>query len=397
MSKKGIGGVVSKIGTKVSCMAGMTGLKIKSKKPEILLVCGLVTMTGAVVSAVFAARKHDDIVEDHLERLEIAKVPVVVVEAMDAPSGSDVSDADGCAENGLENGAQNDGERNESGDLVRERSVKEIRKAVFKCYVVTTFKFIKNYALTGGLMAISAGFFVWMHNDQAGAIAGLSGAYMGLKEASERYEKRNIELNGIENHNMCKYGYKEVEVEEEDPDNGEKYTVKKKVPLKPGECECEDQNNEASEGDGDESLPSVNSSDFMNQFAGSSYYILFSKETAAGSFKGNLACDMNTINSAISYFSDIITTVRGWAIMNDFNDILGIERDAIGMRLGYMKGKRPVITWENLPYNADAVAGRPYDSILIEFQAPVDVIAVMESKRAEAKAARKAKGVKKSA
>lgn len=368
MSKKGIGGVFSKIGTKVSCMAGMTGLKIKSKKPEILLVCGLVTMTGAVVSAVFAARKHDDIVEDHLERLEIAKVPVVAVEAMDA---------------------QNDEEANGSNDLVRERSVKEIRKAVFKCYAVTTFKFVKNYALTGGLMAVSAGCFVWMHNDQAGAITGLSGAYMGLKEASELYEKRNIELNGIENHEMCKYGYKEIEVEEEDPDNGEKYIVKKKVALKPGEV-C-DQNGDLCCSDSD-SVTDLTADDIMNQLAGSNYYVLFSKETACGMFKGNFACDKATLDSAILYFRDILTTTRGWSIINDFNDALGIERDHVGMRLGYIKTDvAPVIRWEDLPYNADAVAGRPYDSILIEFSAPVDVHSVLKMKE------KKAKGVKKGA
>ena len=69
--------VLANVSKSISTKMGMAGLKLSEKKPEILLVCGIVTMGGAVVTAIVAARKHDEILEQHLSELlsEYYQVP----------------------------------------------------------------------------------------------------------------------------------------------------------------------------------------------------------------------------------------------------------------------------------------------------------------------------------
>lgn len=279
----------------LSRAAGLTGLKIREKKPQIFLIFGLVSMGGAIVSAVCAARKHDEIVEDHLKRLELAKAQYVVVEAMDGSSLDDSSGAD---------------DQNEAGDVVRERSAKEIRRDVTKCYLLTGCKMAKNYSLTAGLAVLAGMFFVTGHNEQAQTIVGLTGAYMGLKEYTDQYEKRNIELNGIENHNMCKYGYKEIEIEEEDPDNGEVTTSKVKVPLEGNDI--------------------VDNTVFRDQI------IVIDRHTSC-EYKGVASLDQMWLNAVENYLNDLLNT-REWVVVNDVLDELKVERTDEGRDIGWVKG-----------------------------------------------------------
>lgn len=293
------------VGNKMSCAAGMTGLKIRENKPKLLLIVGLVSMTGAVVSAVRAARKHDSIIDDHLKRLEIAKAPVVVVEAMEPNNPDSYLD-------------QNESKDVDAGnDVVRERSEKEIKHAVFKCYLVTGVKFVGNWSITLGCMALSTLALTKMYSDQSSAIVGLTSAYMGCKEYIDLYEKRNIELNGIENHNMCKYGYEEIEVEEEDPDNGEKYTIKKKVPIsneKIAEMICDDEG-----------------SNFFDQCI-----FVMDKHTSFY-YSGIANIDMTTLNSAEQHLNDLLAT-RGWVVINDGLRELGMDLTDSGRDNGWVKG-----------------------------------------------------------
>ena len=207
-----------KLPEKLSLGIGMTKLKIQAASPEILLGLGIVTMGGAVVAGIIAARHHDEIIADHEGRLEEAKANYILPDAEE-----DEFEIEGPDENG--------DYYLKDGTILNVRSDKEIARAVRKAYFKTIARFIRLYGLTAALMALSTLCFVGMHNIQAGRITGLVGAYTGLQEYIKRYEARNIELNGQKSHEMCKYGYKTVEVEEEDPDTGEVVKETKNVPI----------------------------------------------------------------------------------------------------------------------------------------------------------------------
>ena len=275
-----IKGFLKKGSLQASKMLGMNGLKLKEKSPEILMVVGVVTGGAAIVSAVFAGRKLDMLVADHEERVEAAKAEVVVDPECIDQNGEFLPDVDV-----------------EKAYITRTK--KEINRAVRHEYGVTLIRSLKLFALPGGLFAISMGSFVAVKNIQGGMINALTGAYTSLQEYCRAYEQRNIELNGEESHRMCKYGYKEVEVEEEDPDNGETYKVKKKVPLEASEIAAQNVYHD--------------------------HFITFSRQTSP-IYKGRKMYDLPTLEAAENYIEDLVYS-RGWAVLNDVYDALGMTRN----------------------------------------------------------------------
>ncbi len=324
----------------ISNTIGMTQLKLKNASPEIFLGLGLITMTGAVVSGIVAARNHDDILTDHEDRLAAAKAEVIVTEKEDEETGEIVE-----------------------VEVVRDK--KEISKAVRKCYLETGFAFVKNYAITGALMGVSAGCFCEMHNIQAGRIAGLTGAYTGLQEYIKRYEDNNIKLNGEESHRMCKYGFKEVEVEEEDPDTGEVVKEKKKVPKEAGDYTSEE---------------------IKNVFH--DHFVEFSRQTSYR-YTGRADLDRMNIENARDHIRDLVHS-RGWAVVNDFLDALGIERTTEGINEGWVRfhGPEPDCNLEDAVNNR-FLAGYNEESVLLELNVHGNVQAMLkldeERKHAEKK------------
>lgn len=326
-----IKGFLRKGSVQASKMLGMNGLKIKEKSPEILMVFGVVTGGAAIVSAVFAGRKIDDLICDHEERVEAAKVDIVVDPECLDQNGELLPDM-------------------EKPQYIT-RTKKEINRAVRHEYGVTLIRGFKLFALPGGLFAVSMGSFVAVKNIQSGAINALTGAYTSLQEYCRVYEQRNIELNGEESHRMCKYGYKEIEVEEEDPDNGEKYKVKKKVPLEADELV----------------VPDV----FHDHF------IEFSKITSP-MFKGRKMYDLPTLQSAENYINDLVYS-RGWAIVNDLYDALGMPRTLEGMVEGWVKGCGPrVDIGIEDPVNNRFLAGYQFETVVLEPNIHGNVFALLK-------------------
>ena len=307
---------------------GMANLKIRNASPEIFLGLGIVTMVGAVVAGAMAARNHDDIVADHNDRLTAAKAETVI---------------------------KVDEESSEEVEVVREQ--KEINAAVRKCYVETGFAFVKNYALTGALMGLSTFCFCEMHNIQAGRIAGLTGAYTGLQEYIKRYEDNNIKLNGEESHRMCKYGFKEVEVEEEDPDNGEKYKTTKKV--------AKDASDLAAEG--------IDST-FHDQFAE------FSRQTTP-SYTGRADMDLMHLQNAQNYIIDRMNAF-GFATVNDARAELNLPPTEEGINEGWVRGcgPDPDFGFED-PVNNRCLAGYPNEPWLLEFNIHGNLNWLLKKKR----------------
>lgn len=297
----------------VSKKMGLTGLKIKAKAPEILLGAGIVSMFGGVLSSVSAARQLDEILDEHNEELDAAKAEVVVDE--------------------------------EGKETVKDQ--KEINRQVRKVYSKTGRKVLKAFALTGALMALSTACFVGMHNIQAGRIAGLTSAYTGLKEAFEEYQRRNIELNGEENHQMCKYGWKEMDEVDE---NGNR-VVKKKV--------------------------AKDIRDLEEDGSVSAGHCVWGR--SCPSFTGDHTYDSMILVNAQRHIEDLVK-IRGWAIENDARDALQLPRTTEGMINGWVRGfgEAPSFGIED-PVNQLFNDGHEYHSVVLTFNTQGNVFHLLNA------------------
>lgn len=306
---------IAKVALEVSKRMGMTGLRIKAKSPEILLVCGIATMVGAVVSAIVKNGEATKVLEEHEEELEAAKAEVV-------------EDEDGTQ---------------------KEKDQKEINREVRKTYFRTLGKLTKVYGVTFILMGISTACFIGMHNIQAGRIATLSAAYEGVKQAFDEYQQRNIELNGEENHRMCKYGYKEVDEVDEDG----KTVGKKKVANKPDDIE---------------KLKQDGTYDYS--------YALWGR--SCSSFTGDRNLDRITLTNCYNYMCDLVKA-RGWAIENDARDYLKLPRTPAGMINGWVRGfgEEPSLGIDSAE-NYEFVNGYRYNSVLLTFNTQGNVFYLLE-------------------
>ena len=165
--------------TAVKNKAGMLGLKLQAKSPELMLGFGLLCMGGAMVASAFAGKKQEKIAADHLERLKKAKETDIVTD--------------------------------ENGAISVTKSEKEIKAAVAQVYRETAKMEAKCWWKTVALFGTGTGLIIGSHNVQAKRITGLSLANAGLQEAFRKYQENNIALNGEESHEMCKNGFVDAE------------------------------------------------------------------------------------------------------------------------------------------------------------------------------------------
>ena len=330
---------------KVSGIIGMGSLKLREASPEILLGAGILCMGGAIVTAVRAARKHDYIVVNHEEQLEEAKCEYIIPDDYEVDVDNEEKDF-------------------HMKGLFEQKTEKQIARDVRKVYFHTFVEFVKLYSPTITLSAVSVICFVSSHNIQAHRFTELSGAYMGLKEAFDQYQARNIELNGKTNHEMCKYGWKEVEVEEEDPDTGEIVKEKKKVP--------------AYEGLSEEEFKEMMNLPFHD------HLITFDEKCSA--WKGIANLDQMTLYSAEADIQRLVR-VRGWAVVNDLYDYLSMERTEQGMYEGWVRGcgPVPVLNIEDA-INQDALRGYRNQSWVLDPNVHGNVLALLNQKRKEKEA-----------
>lgn len=335
------GKLLTKLSGAVSKRLGSKGPVIKRNMPKVLLVLGIGLEIGAVVSAISAAHKAEELAEDHNERLAMAKAEYIVRE--EPIEEEDIVDA--------EISETPEDTQNKYREVQVKRTPKEIRRGVRRCYGMTLWKGVKIFGLTALLLGLSTTCFIGMHNIQAGEIAGLSGAYTSLKTMFDEYQQRNIELKGEEHHRMCKYGYKEIEETVEDPDTGEESVEKRKV---------------------------VNDADDVIKMNNHPNLVVFSKSTSPY-FKGVYGYDKDTI--------DLITNAvynrlhaNGWALKNDALDAAGIARIAEECDEGWVVGcgPEPDLGVESSGLNTDMLRGRPYTEIIFDMNTHGNVRALME-------------------
>lgn len=184
--------LLKKVTTKVSTVAGRTGLKIKKYSPEILLATGTVSIIGGVVVACKATLKVDDILaeaEENKKKIEDAK----------------------CFDEYSED------------DAKRDTAIVTIRTGV---------NLVKNYIpssvlIFGGLGCIYASYGIIRKRNIA-----ITAAYTSLQTAFDNYRDRVKEEVGEEKEHDIRYGLKKTKVESLD-ENGKK--SKKEVKVYPEE------------------------------------------------------------------------------------------------------------------------------------------------------------------
>ena len=318
---------ITKVGTAIKNKAGMFGLKVKVKSPEILLGLGLVCMVGGVVTAAFAGKKQEDIAEDHLDRLKKAKETDIEVEVTT---------------------------KNESGEEVKEtqtvvKSEKEVKKAVFKVYRDTAVKEAKCWGPTVMFVTAAAGCFVSSRNIQARRITGLSLANAGLQEAFRKYQENNIALNGEEVHQMCKNGFKVTKEEETENENGGKTIVRDTEPKTAEEVAQE----------------YVSGIFYEHKYS-------FDMWHAPTTYRKNTSSmfNYNFLDSVEKSVQNIVDA-RGYCSADEAARMLGLERDEnqiiIDLQDGWFRGGEPVRFGHRDPINNASVAGYGNKEIILEF------------------------------
>lgn len=289
-----------KLPEKLTRAAGKCWLTVKRKSPEILFTCGTVSFGMALYSVVKASSKADQLIADHEGRLEEAKCEYVLPENLEY-------EATNVDETGVEFQVK--------GGMTQ-KTEKEINRDVRKCYMTTTKEFVKLYSVTATFSVVSLVCFGGAYKVLSGRVAAGLATISGLENYIALYEKRNIELNGEQSHEMCKYGYKEIEETHEDPKTGKMVTEKKLVPDYPTEGEEVD----------DAVLE-----DFMNRPLGRSV-IIFSKETS-NEYKGIAGLDRLTLEAAEADAIRMWRT-RGWVCENDVRAYIGMPKTIEGQFIG---------------------------------------------------------------
>lgn len=221
--------------------------------------------------------------------------------------------------------------------------LKKLKSQLRREYFKTGGKLVKNYALTGALEGLSLASFAGSRDIQNSQIAAGVAAYSSLSEAFKAYQENNIKLNGQENHKMCKYGFKEVETTDEAGN-----TVVKRVAKE--------------------------ARDLAEENACPEYYYILNKDNSG--LTGDAATDIQMLAAADREIK-ILVESRGWAVMNDYLDLLHAERTKTGMCMGWTKGgATPNANWD-ASVNNKMLAGYNNEDVVLEFTNTVNVFTLL--------------------
>lgn len=173
----------------------MTGFKVKKHSPEILVAAGIVGTITSTVMACKATTKAGDIVDDHHEKMEqINQVSLMAKE-----------------------------------DETVDYTEQDLKKDTTIVYTQTAVQFIKLYAPSVILGAVSIGSILYSHKILTKRNAALAAAYATIDKGFKEYRGRVIERFGKELDHELKYNIKAKEFEEVVIDEKGKEKVEKKT------------------------------------------------------------------------------------------------------------------------------------------------------------------------
>ncbi len=263
--------------TGISKLTGRTGLLMKVKSPEILLVMGITSGIGATILACRATLKVEGVLEEHKAKAE--KINECWEKVKDGEIALDVY------------------------------SEQDHRKDLTVTYTQTAVDFIKLYGPAVSLGVVSIFCIVSGHGIMKQRNVALVAAYKAVEEGFSAYRKRVVEEHGEEADYKYKHGLRSVEVTEMAyiDEDGVKHKAQKKMMLSPA----------------DEAIPSV--------------YARFFDE-ACGQWSKTPEYNLMFLRAQQNYYNDMLKA-RGHVFLNEVYDALGIPRSQAGSIVGWVLGR----------------------------------------------------------
>ena len=267
------------IGHAVKLGAKKTGLRIKAKSPEVLLVCGAITFVGTIVVACKQTTKAEEILDNHERKI------------------NDILEVQQMAE-----------EEPDKFEYTEQDAKKD--KAI--AFVQTGWEFTKLYAPVIILGAVSLTCFGASYGIMRKRNVALSVAYGALDSAFKEYRGRVKDKMGEDADSFFRYGYKKLEgAKVFDPNTKE--IVEKDVDTVPWD-------EERKEGDG-----TLDNATF-----------LFAPETSKYYQSSEVHNDVSI--SACRNNMQIDFDIQGYLFLNDVLKALGMQPVPYGQLVGWLKG-----------------------------------------------------------
>jgi hypothetical protein len=170
----------------------VAALKIKKHSPEILMGVGVVSLVGAVGTAIWKTATCDKILDEHEEKMAEAERHVKEQHKKIKEEGADIKD----------------------GKIIYtdEDAANDIKLLQTKQWMKTVRKFAWHYAPTIALTALSATSFLGAFCIVKGRYTAVAGALAATTSAFDAYRKRVVEDQGEEKDLYYRYGVKKESV-----------------------------------------------------------------------------------------------------------------------------------------------------------------------------------------
>ena len=265
---------LNKIGNKLTTMTGRTGLLLKKKSPEILMVAGVVGVVASTVLACKATLKMDDIVD------EASNTLYKINEAFD-----DLSDP----------------EHEMHGDYTEQ----DVQKDKVIVYVQTAVKVARIYGPAVILGVGSVGMIIGSHNIMKKRNVAMVAAYKVLDESFKDYRRRVVEDFGKDVDRNFKNGIRQEMMDVTTVDaKGKEKTTKEQVET-------------------------------IEQKEYSQYAKFF--DDGCSNWSKEPEYNLLFLKAQQNYANDLLKS-RGHVFLNEVYDMLGIRRTKEGSVVGWALG-----------------------------------------------------------
>ena len=316
---------------------GKAGLTCKKYTPEALIIAGVVGVVASAVMACKATTKVNGIIEESKENthnLHLVATAAGLKEATDDLSNEDVRKIDTLS----------------TKEDVKNYTVQDLKKDTTIIYTQTAVKFIKLYAPSVILGALSITGILASNNILRKRNVALAAAYATIDKGFKEYRSRVVERFGKEIDREIKYNIKAKEIEETTKnEKGKEKTVKKTIEV----------------------------ADIYEP----SDYARFFDEFCSG-WKRDAEYNLTFVKHQQNYANEKLKS-QGYLFLNDVYDMLGIQRTKAGQIVGWIYDEAHPDIYDNFVdfgiyniYNEkarDFVNGRE-KSILLDFNVDGNIL-----------------------
>lgn len=316
---------------------GKAGLTCKKYTPEALVIAGVVGVVASAVMACKATTKVNDILEESKENthnLHLVATAAGLKESTDDLSNEDNNKIDMLSKK----------------EDVKNYTVQDLKKDTTIIYTQTAVKFIKLYAPSVILGALSIAGILASNNILRKRNVALAAAYATVDKGFKEYRSRVVERFGKDMDREFKYNIKAKEIEETTKDaKGKEKTVKKSIEVAD-----------------------------VNEY---SDYARFFDEFCTG-WKRDAEYNLMFLKHQQNYANEKLQK-QGYLFLNDVYDMLGIPKTKAGQVVGWIYDEAHSDIYDNFVdfgiydlYNEkarDFVNGRE-KSILLDFNVDGNIL-----------------------